>query len=130
MLNIKKTLTKILDALKADYVVEQGTSGDWIYRKWYSGLCEAWGTETKSIACTVSSPYYGGYRTDEIQYTIPSGIFNATPTYCFGEKSVVDSLKLMNVTANSATELGVYYGSGQNMTISSTVVFYVLGTWK
>lgn len=25
MLNIKKTLTKILDALKADYVVEQGT---------------------------------------------------------------------------------------------------------
>ena len=27
MLNVKKTLTKILDALKVDYIVERGTSG-------------------------------------------------------------------------------------------------------
>lgn len=25
-----------------DYVVAQGTSGNWSYRKWYSGKCEAW----------------------------------------------------------------------------------------
>ena len=26
----------------ADYVIEQGTSGVWFYRKWNSGLAECW----------------------------------------------------------------------------------------
>jgi hypothetical protein len=29
-----------------DYIVEQGTSGDWVYRKWSSGLAELWGYGT------------------------------------------------------------------------------------
>ena len=29
----------------ADYVVEQGTSGIWTYRKWNSGIAECWGRE-------------------------------------------------------------------------------------
>lgn len=28
-----------------DFVVEQGTSGIWAYRKWNSGICEYWGKE-------------------------------------------------------------------------------------
>lgn len=28
-----------------DFVLEQGTSGIWRYRKWYSGLYECWGTD-------------------------------------------------------------------------------------
>ena len=28
-----------------DYVLEQGTSGIWTYRKWSSGICEYWGKE-------------------------------------------------------------------------------------
>lgn len=28
-----------------DYVLEQGTSGIWTYRKWASGICEYWGKE-------------------------------------------------------------------------------------
>ena len=28
-----------------DFVLEQGTSGIWTYRKWYSGLYECWGTD-------------------------------------------------------------------------------------
>lgn len=29
-----------------DFVLEQGISGIWTYRKWYSGLYECWGTDT------------------------------------------------------------------------------------
>ena len=29
-----------------DYIVEQGTTGDWVYRKWSSGLAELWGYGT------------------------------------------------------------------------------------
>lgn len=42
MLDLKALLSKILDALKVDYIVEQGTSGIWTYRKWSSGMAEAW----------------------------------------------------------------------------------------
>lgn len=41
MLDLKALLAKILDALKSDYVVEQGTDGIWTYRKWNSGSYEA-----------------------------------------------------------------------------------------
>ncbi len=32
------------NSLVTDYVVQQGTSGAWSYRKWSSGLAECWGT--------------------------------------------------------------------------------------
>lgn len=33
MLDVKKLLTKILTAIKVDYIVEESTSGIWTYRK-------------------------------------------------------------------------------------------------
>lgn len=41
-LNTKKLLIKNKEI---DYIVEQGTSGIWTYRKWNSGLLEYWGKE-------------------------------------------------------------------------------------
>lgn len=41
-LNTKKLLIKNKEV---DYIVEQGTSGIWTYRKWNSGLLEYWGKE-------------------------------------------------------------------------------------
>lgn len=35
-----------IDNAAVDYVVEQGESGQWFYRKWNSGLCEFSGTFT------------------------------------------------------------------------------------
>ena len=42
-MSLKELLTRIIDALKVDYPVEEGTSGIWTYRKWASGLSECWG---------------------------------------------------------------------------------------
>lgn len=58
MLDLKALLTKILDALKADYIVEQGTSGNWTYRKWNSGIAECWGEYKTTITHYVS--VFGG----------------------------------------------------------------------
>ena len=33
----------------ADYVVEQGTSGVWTYRKWASGVAECWAKITQTV---------------------------------------------------------------------------------
>lgn len=39
---------KKVDKLAVDYIVEQGESGNWYYRKWNSGLCEFDGKFTYS----------------------------------------------------------------------------------
>ena len=48
----------------ADYVVEQGVSGKWSYRKWNSGIGECWGifsTDSLAINSAWGSMYYGGW---------------------------------------------------------------------
>ena len=44
MVSLKKVLNKILTRINNEvgYVVEQGTSGNWTYRKWSSGEVECW----------------------------------------------------------------------------------------
>lgn len=47
----------------ADYVVEQGVSGGWTYRKWNSGLAECWGRyfgNVNAAANNFSGFYYSG----------------------------------------------------------------------
>lgn len=43
----------------ADYIIENGTSGNWTYRKWASGIAECWGT--MEFSCNlepVETPIY------------------------------------------------------------------------
>lgn len=59
----------------ADYVVEQGTSGSWAYRKWNSGIAECWrviSTTTGTFTGTTTGVYYA---TPGTQFNYPSGLF-------------------------------------------------------
>lgn len=38
-----------------DYIVEQGTSGIWTYRKWDSGIAECWGATTIRVTSNTAS---------------------------------------------------------------------------
>ena len=38
----KDNLVNAINELSVDYIVEQGTSGIWSYRKWNSGVSECW----------------------------------------------------------------------------------------
>lgn len=49
---------KKIDELGADYVIEQGKSGEWWYRKWNSGRCEC-GIDSKTFE-TKKSYDWGG----------------------------------------------------------------------
>ena len=73
---------RTLEELRADlgindYIVEQGTSGIWTYRKWNSGIAECWGVAsfTPSSPNTEGSLYYKYVSTN-----FPSGLFTARPT--------------------------------------------------
>jgi len=50
----------IINGVEIDYIVDQGTSGIWQYRKWNSGIAECWGVKTGTVSLTKSaeSPWY------------------------------------------------------------------------
>ena len=47
----------------ADYIVEQGTSGIWAYRKWKNGRAECWTTSEQSVTGVATTAVMGGYYT-------------------------------------------------------------------
>lgn len=49
-----------------DYIVEQGVSGIWTYRKWNSGLAECWGTYEFQTA--VNTAWGSIYESGQIQF--------------------------------------------------------------
>ena len=57
-----RTPAEMLADLGADYIVSQGTTGSWTWRKWHSGIAEMWGIfEATSLAVNNAwgSVYYG-----------------------------------------------------------------------
>ena len=108
-----------------DYVVEQGTSGNWKYRKWNSGIAECW------VILTGSSTKYAtgggeGYRhalTVNYPFTFTANpVVTATAQMGTG-LSVVDRVVLYKDK--------VTIGINSNLATSGyTISVFVIGNWK
>lgn len=59
-----------------DYIVEQGTSGDWTYRKWVSGIAECWKN-------TESQVYTFGNNANDVIHTSKENIWHSYPEGLF-----------------------------------------------
>lgn len=88
-MSIKEWMIRVINALKVDYIVEEGTSGIWSYRKWNSGIAECWCyTSTSSLTWTayMASPsvnpylYYSSGWSFNLPFTLTntSYVLNAT----------------------------------------------------
>ena len=86
-----------------DYVVEYGTSGNWVYRKWNTGVAEAWAIITKSLkpALPEGNMYY-----DSCGFDIPSGVFSVAP--------------VANITVFGSGGYGAYYTRGSIINVYCT----------
>lgn len=64
--------------IEVDFVIEQGTSGVWTYRKWASGIAECWGEDAFSISGWKA---WGSLyeSTNTYQATYPSELFIDIP---------------------------------------------------
>ena len=65
-------------SFQADYIVEQGTSGNWTYRKWNSGISECWATVSVEVT---SYQAWGNqyYSTPYCTATFPTDLFVSIP---------------------------------------------------
>ena len=68
---LKKVLAKILNC---DYVIEEGTTDIWTYRKWASGIAECWGRWSGDVA-SYYGPDSGGRIGFQQAINYPAGLF-------------------------------------------------------
>ena len=122
---------RTLEELRADlgindYIVEQGTSGIWTYRRWASGVAECWGQPAKSVA---SSGTFLGANAYSTYFALPSGLFvsvdsaNANPRV--GSNYAIPAY--INTTP---TSVGVDALSNESGTKDFSANIFVRGRWK
>jgi hypothetical protein len=112
----------------ADYVVEQGTQGDWTYRKWNSGFAECW----RNVSVTPGNVN----GTNSIQMTLPFTFANTnynvtiTPAkagmYVDRCGDCATNGTVTHTTTNFTMAYNYAYGTAYN--VSFNVV--VNGRWK
>ena len=79
----KTDRTYLDDVIVNDYITKTDIDGEWTYRKWKSGLVEAWGRLLGAKVVAVEPE--GDYPRIEVQATVPSvfgrvDVINATPS--------------------------------------------------
>ena len=112
---------------QVDFVVEQGTSGSWAYRKWKSGRAEAWITSELSFSATPSSLMGGYYANTSIGF--PGEVFNHSPN-CIAMGRVGTGLGFASAYSSSNTSVSITVFGNQNSTTSYITALYAMGTWK
>lgn len=96
----REDLKNVFEALGAslenvDYIVEEGTSGNWTYRKWNSGIVEFWGRQDLTVpsgwssdgALPITFPFtvkaINGWNVTEMSYRVDRIYLNGmTTTNC------------------------------------------------
>jgi hypothetical protein len=111
-----------------DYIVEQGTSGEWTYRKWNSGICEAW--QCRKSGGTFTTTADGAlYSTDVISLSFPSFFVSLEQVLSKCNFSGWYSWDSSWVT-DTKVQFKIY--TTQNVTTAQyiRVNLYIKGTWK
>lgn len=130
MLDLKALLTKILDALKADYIVEQGTGNNWYYRKWNSGKVELWGYFSATYTSYATNAWIiGSSSLTAYPFTVSNPIAQATLEKIGTGGGIVTydyrRTDYWNGVANGVNQSIV---AGTSRTITWQV--YVIANWK
>lgn len=116
-----------------DYVIEEGTSGIWTYRKWASGVSECWGIYSYTVSSWSSwgSMYYG---TEAPAQNYPTGLFVAKPvevaTFSFIGG---DALMAHMGNTGSSTQTGRYYPlrpASFGSSATGEISYHAMGRWQ
>ena len=124
MISAKKLLYRLLSL---PLVVEAGTQDGWSYRKWSNGIMEAW---RGGWGSTGSFTAWGSLFYRDIDGpSIPSGMFNATPTAFLtplGSQAAV--FGVYSVTTTRIGKIRFIHNAANDEACYANI--YLFGTWK
>lgn len=120
----------IKGAALSDFVVQQGTSGNWYYRKWNSGRAECWGNIPINTAITgsIGSIYYAAIE----NIAFPSGLFINKPlVFANSTSTAVLTVAIRgSTTTKSVFGINLMYPVSYPNAITWEVAVEAKGTWK
>ena len=119
-----------LDSRTTDYIVEQGESGVWMWRKWNSGRAELWGKHNiNNLECNTT---YGAlYESASIQ--LPDFPFSFVetplPQYIWNPNGGIAAfVERANPTTTSAGTTNLVRATAYTM--NGAISMYFVGKWK
>lgn len=134
MLDIKKLLAKILNA---PFVIEEGTSGIWTYRKWSDGTAECWGIVSKT-GHNINRAWGGWYvsasgAANEFYANYPTDLFIDTPTEVVSLGGTHSATPLLSGTGQSSKTITNRYVCARGTSATNVALrmsFFAVGRWK
>ena len=112
----------------ADYVVEQGTSGIWTYRKWNSGIAECWITSSRNVSGSPSIIIDTAHYMRVTWTDFPS-IFSEAPRG-WGSGRLGTGLGWLTVVPNSKTSIDIFIWGNQDSSDGVIESLMLIGNWK
>jgi hypothetical protein len=121
-------MNKLLNKENNDYIVEQGTSGIWTYRKWASGIAECWGMFNYSAV--LHSNWVVTVVNCDCNFPI---VFTGAPT-ATGVLSDIRAwnhwLLHINLDQEKILQFALLGYTGDERNVSGIVNFHIKGKWK
>lgn len=123
---------QIKDQPLVDFVVDEGTSGIWTYRKWNGGTVEMWGQHTEHMTPGVA---FGGVNitANGTAASLPASLVKAgtTPYFFYALKSAIPTIAVMdNSGTNISTPTIKIIADVVADIVSFEINWYVVGVWK
>lgn len=106
-----------------DFVIEQGTSGIWTYRKWHSGMAECW--KFTQIQINVTTAAGSLYYSDLIPIQLPFAMTDVTFTGSVGQLET-----LVNPGQPDAEHINFRVMRCTQHSYNTDIALLVKGRWK
>lgn len=129
-LAFKELVKEALTSLKADYVIEQGKSGIWRYRKWNNGIFECFGFLLGNWSVNTSAGAYSSYRSTAISIPAFPITFTENPVVVGTLTSGSNGAWVNNIQP-STTGGTLYLSSGTSQAAATRyIALMIKGRWK
>ena len=111
-----------------DQVIEQGTSGDWTYRKWKSGISECWRyARYPNDAMTTQEGY--GYYSSIKNISFPADLFTIAPVVTVGTE-LNGALGNFTFSTTAKNAFSGYFWATRSTTKIVYAHIHAIGHWK
>lgn len=114
----------------ADRVVEEGTSGIWSYRKWYSGKAECWGKQQYTV--DVTSAWGTLFESPTMRESFITGFFVDTPITTLSVEPLAYAVMLEYAESGNKDRTPVFCAvrPKSQAGVSFNVIYHAHGKWK
>ena len=123
-----RTPAELLADLGADYIVEQGTSDGWAYRKWSSGTAECWLLESKTVTGSPSSIIGTDYYISTVLTDFPA-IFSEPPRG-YGSGRLGSGIGWLTCIPRKKETITLFIIGNANSTEAHVDSVMLTGRWK